>query len=137
MRAIRKLSYSLLGCLCLHAVPSFAADDCPGGSPSTAECARQLAALERQLASAYIQAEKRLTGKIGSAGYGGTEGTEYLQQAIESFRVSNKAWRQYRDKECWYLALRDGMSLSPDYASPVSEACKVERTRERIKSLKR
>jgi uncharacterized protein YecT (DUF1311 family) len=120
----------------LQACAALAASECPGGSTFTEACDRQLAVLEGQLVSAYVKVEKRLAARYNREGYGGAEGNSYLQQAIESFRASNSAWREYRDKDCWYLSLRDGMNLSPDYANPVSQACKVERTRERIKALK-
>ena len=108
------------------------ADECPGGSTSTVACVQERTALEKKLANAYTAREAKLKKQFGS-GYGGLEGDGYLSEALSSFRVSNEAWRKYRDAECWYLALNDGMNLSPDYASVVSEACKVERTIERLK----
>lgn len=111
------------------------AADCPGGAPSAAECIRELKGLETQLARVYAIEEKRLIGLYKEPGYGGLPGAEYSAEALRGFREANAAWRIFRDKECWYLALRDGMNLSPDYASPVSEACKVHRTADRIKAL--
>jgi len=90
--------------------------------------------LERTLANAYAAREAKLKKRFGS-GYGGLEGDDYLNEALSSFRSSNEAWRKYRDEECRYLALNDGMNLSPDYASVVAEACKVERTKERLKAF--
>ena len=90
-----------------------------------------------RLLTAYAVEEKRLIGLYSEPDYGGLSGKEYSAELVKAFRARNAAWRSLRDKECWYLALRDGMSLSPDYASPVAEACKVGRTSDRIKELER
>lgn len=131
----RSLAYLFLALTCQFISTSVVAGECPDGSTSTLECTRQLAVLEQKLATAYAANEKHLAEVYGTDGYGGVEGRSYLHEAIESFRASNEAWRKFRDMECWYLALHDGMNLSPDHATPVSEACKVARTNERIKSL--
>ena len=109
---------------------------CPGGSPSAEVCVRELKLLEAQLSVAYTVEEKRLVELYKEPGYGGLPGREYSAEVVKGFRATNAAWRVLRDRECWYLALRDGMNLSPDYASPVSEACKVGRTSDRIKAFK-
>lgn len=101
-----------------------------------AACVREKDVLEQKLSSAYAAKEAALKEQFG-IGYGGLEGDGYLVEAIESFRASNIAWRKFRDAECWFVALNDGMNLSPDYASVVSEACKVERTKERLKAFQR
>ena len=108
--------------------------ECPGGSPSATACLREKAILEQKLEHAY-EAKERSLEKQFPPGYGGIEGDGYLREAIQSFRATNSAWLKLRDTECWFQALNDGMNLSPDYASVVSEACKVERTRDRLKSF--
>jgi uncharacterized protein YecT (DUF1311 family) len=107
---------------------SFAASagDCPGGSASTDGCQKLLAPLERQLAAAEKAAELKLAASLRE------NGPEYVTEAVKALRESSQAWRKLRDSECWYQALKDGMSMSPDYASPVAAACKVDRTRDRI-----
>ena len=122
--------------MCFHLGAAHSADDCPGGSLDVSGCKRDLAVAERRLAAASAKTEERLRETYG-AGYGGAEGLGYVREAIDTLRASNRAWRQFRDKECWFLALNDGMNMSPDYASPVAEACKVERTVERAKWLER
>ncbi|WP_458232253.1 lysozyme inhibitor LprI family protein [Roseateles sp. P5_E8] len=108
------------------------ADECPGGGTSTEGCRKLLVPLERLLASTESAVETRLRERLEKG-----NGPEYATDAVTAFRASNRVWRQLRDRECWYEALRDGMSTSPDYASPVAEACKVARTRERIKWVAR
>jgi uncharacterized protein YecT (DUF1311 family) len=108
------------------------ADECPGGSISIEGCRKLLAPLERRLAAAEKEAEKKLSAHLLAA-----NGPDYVTAAVKALRDSNRAWRELRNKECWYEALKDGMSMSPDYASPVAEACKVERTRARIRWMSR
>lgn len=110
------------------------AEECPGGSTSAEACIRERLHLEKKLGAAYLAKEKELRKQFES-GYGGLEGDSYAKEAIKSFRAANNAWQSFRNAECWFLALNDGMNLSPDYASVVSEACKVERTKERLKLL--
>src|SRR2546422_6317732 len=131
------LHRSLIALVSIGAMSTGAfATGCPGGSPSADECVRELKRLEAQLIVAYAVEEKRLVDLYKEPGYGGLPGLEYSAEVVQSFRAANAAWQVLRDKECWYLAIRDGMSLSPDYASPVSEACKVGRTSDRIKAFR-
>ena len=109
--------------------------ECPDGSTSADECTRQLRKLEGQLLTAYAAEEKRLVERF-EPDYGGLSGNEYSIELVKAFRAKNAAWRILRDKECWYLALHDGMNLSPDHANPVAEACKVGLTLARLKELK-
>lgn len=102
------------------------ASECPGGAPSTEGCQKLLLPLERRLAVAEKAAELKLSESLRD------NGPEYVSEAVKALRESNQAWRKLRDSECWYQALKDGMSMSPDYASPVAAACKVDRTRDRI-----
>ena len=102
------------------------AQECPGGSPSTEGCRKPLMPLERRLATAEKQAEARLSASLREYG------PDYVADAVRALQERNMAWRKLRDAECWYGALKDGMSTSPDYASPVAEACKVQSTRNRI-----
>ena len=135
MRTSLLLIRALLAALLIPIATSGYAADCPGGSMSTKECIRQLGALEKQLAALYSLKEKQLQEEFAEDDYGGGEHGSYRIEAIKSFRASNATWRQYRDTHCWFLSLQDGMSLN--YAGVVAEACKVERTRERINSWKR
>jgi uncharacterized protein YecT (DUF1311 family) len=104
------------------------ADGCPGGSTSNEGCRKLLVPLEQRLVAAERAAETRLRERFETV-----NGPEYVGDAVKALRASNRAWRQLRDEECWYEALKDGMSTSPDYASPVAESCKVARTRDRIR----
>lgn len=107
------------------------AGECPGGSISIEGCRKLLVPLERRLAAAEQTAEAKLSLRLEA------NGADYVAEALKSLRDSNRAWRDLRDKECWSEALRNGMSMSPDYASPVAEACKVQRTRDRIRWMSR
>ena len=119
---MKRLFASILMLLSL----AVSASECPGGAPSTEGCQKLLLPLERRLAAAEKAAELKLSASLRE------NGTEYVNEAVKALRESNQAWRKLRDSECWYQALKDGMSMSPDYASPVAAACKVRRTRDRI-----
>jgi uncharacterized protein YecT (DUF1311 family) len=120
--------------VCIGLAPSSHAGECPGGSVDASECIRQLKVAEGNLLRAYAGQEDKIKKRFGTDGYGQTEGMEFVKQAIEAFRASNSAWLSYRDADCWYQALNDGMSIN--YANVVAAACKVERTQERLRSFK-
>lgn len=58
----------------------------------------------------------------------------YLTDLGNYLRASDAAWRSYRDKDCYLEQYVQGMSRQeiPD----VVEACRVEKTQDRIKDLK-
>ena len=103
---------------------------CPSGRRGTDPlCLAMVDQAEHALQRVERRAEARLAKDFAEY----TNAEDYIAATLEALREAEKTWRAFRDAECAFEPLRQGMSFG--YSADITVRCKLEMTRARKRGL--